>query len=320
MWMPIHRAIEKYNEIYVVEFENGLVATNWLSEYIPYCWQPTLAEWAQQQFMAAELINPGLHPFGKGNPLIFTDLAAYVWEISTGRKALGFKVDRDMMREDRAGVYGKVAYGLGEAARRSPRDRFWLLMTGPAFNGAGGFLTMDDTTLFSTSHPYRPIGSPGQRFYSNRMTAKFSRGSYEEAIRLLRMARSMAGKEVNRDVTFHVVTSSKYEPLLRRIFLAALTEQGGSNTVHVPQKFWCCSYLDELFPEYWYVFALSRNPMFRPVIYRIDQPPELVSDLDPNSESIWENNEYRWRAEGKYGMGPGFPYTVVGSDGTTAAL
>jgi len=319
MLIPIGVAIEKYGEIYTVEFENGLASADFSMEYKPYCWLPTLAEWQQQEFMAAELINPGMQPFGKGKPLVFTDMAAYSWQLSTAREGLGFKVDRDDLREDRAGLYGKSAYALGEAARRSPRDGFWFIMTGPAFDGSRGFITMDDTTLFSDSHPYRPIGSRGQRFYSNRMTARFSRASYETALHMLRMARTMAGKEVNRDVTIHVVTSSKYEPLLRQIFLAKLTEHGGSNTVTVPEKFWCCTYLDELFPEYWYVFALERNPMLRALILRVDQGPELVHDTGPNADGVWENNEYRWRVDQKHGFGPGFPFCVIGSDGSTPA-
>lgn len=312
------QALETYNAAYQSAFFNGLYASAaTFEDWRSWVWMPTAQEVRETRIVTSELHSLAQQLFGEGRPLTFTNNEFYELFVSAERRGLGFKVDRDRLREDQAGLYSNASFELGAGAIEFRWLFFWNLLCTSAFDGSRGFTSFDGATLISDSHPYRDENG-NMAFWSNKTTKKLSRTAWNQAMEDYEHFRSAQGKTIATPQSFELIIGPKNKSTARDLFEADRVGGGDSNTVEKPSSWRVNRALRGEHAEKWFIRFRYADPKVAPVTFREDEAPLLRSVLDPTAESVRKNNCYEWWVEHKWGFGPGRPEALYGSDGSEA--
>lgn len=210
-------------------------------------------------------------------------------------------VPRNMIEDDKIGLYNPSIQMLGESAAMHPDELVYALL-------ASGFtkLCYDGKPFFAADHPV------GEKSVSNKLTDQLSLEAYISARAMMRGVKNSKGRSLGLIPDLLVVPPA-LEAKAREILLAEFIN-GTKNTMQGTAELLVEPRLTS--DTAW--FLLSTKRPIKPLIYQQRKKAKFVSITEETSESVFMRKEYVYGADSRGNAGFGFWQMAVGSDGTKA--
>lgn len=210
-------------------------------------------------------------------------------------------VPRNMIEDDKIGLYNPSIQMLGESAAMHPDELVYALL-------ASGFtqLCYDGKPFFATNHPV------GDNSVSNKINDKLSLEAYTKARAMMRGYKNSKARSLGL-VPDLLVVPPALEAKGREILIAEFIN-GTKNTMQGTAELLVEPHLTS--DTAW--FLLSTKRPIKPLIYQQRKKAKFVSITEETSESVFMRREYIYGADSRGNAGFGFWQMAVGSDGTKA--
>lgn len=212
-------------------------------------------------------------------------------------------VPRNVIEDDRYGIFGLRFAMMGEAAAMFPDSLVFKALKNGFTN-----LCYDEKPFFSTEHP---VGKKGKA--SNLGTAKLTPESYGTARSGMMSLKNDAGDPLNIKPNVLVVPPA-LETQALKITKADLID----NSTNIYKDTAEVLMVPELAGKDNAWFLLDTNRVLKPFIYQQRKKPEFTEQTDPNSDSVFNNNEFRYGCDARGNAGYTLWQLAYGSDGTGA--
>ena len=244
-------------------------------------------------------------------PAIVKQLRAYKYTITNKVWRAGpVEVDRQEFEDDRLGMINPRIQDLALSFDRHLLD----LIANLIINGLGTATCYDGQYFFDTDHSEGESGAQ-----VNKTTAALSKISFGAALAYMRIVKSDTGQYLYPTPT-HLFVGPSNEALAnellnaQQIIVADTTIRPNSNFIStlgikpvvVPQ-------LSGSYAAYWALLDCSRPIKPFVVTWRI--PPEFVSLISPESDSVFNEGKYKFAGRARYNAGYGLWQLAHGSTG-----
>jgi len=229
-------------------------------------------------------------------------------------------VKRADIERDAYGIYNPRMQALGAIAKKHPD-----LILAPLL--ISGFSTLDYTgkNFFDTAK-VQDAAVQGGTTLSNKGTDKLSPTSFASARSAIKSVQNSQGVPMDIGDQLQLLVPPQLETVGKQILEADFIMQtaeasgtvvGGAAVTNVNKnsaKLTVWSQLSTA-PNQWYLLATGL-PM-KPLIVQEEKPVEFTSLVNPEDNHVFLNNEFLFKAYGRYNVGYGLPQLAWGSNGTT---
>lgn len=234
---------------------------------------------------------------------VIRNLNAYSYTIKNEPFELTVGINRDVIEDDRYGIYGPSMEMMGaEAAVAPDRTVFNLLQKG--FEEK----CVDGEPFFSENHEFN-----GQK-YSNCTDVKLSQESFLAARTTIMSYLGDQDEPLNL-VPDLLVVPPALEAEAKKI-LEADTVNGTSNITKGMAKLKVCTELAGN-PTAWYLMVTS-EPL-KPLILQMRKRPKFTALNRDTDENVFMRKQYLYGTDGRWNAGFGFWQMAYGSKGTKVA-
>lgn len=246
---------------------------------------------------------PSMAPFKK--ELEKQVLATSDWTVKTIEYAMGYAIPRLAIMRDQFGIYTPVFSAAGSQAGEH-RDK--LL----ADKIAAGFASKDYTgkNFFDTDKLF--VKGAATKF-TNKLTKVLTLAHYRTAKKMLRTIKTPAGYPLVGAPKFKLICGPELEGAANDILKADKLANGASNTEFNTAELEVWSFLDG---GAWYL-TITNTPL-KPFINLDEITLDLYAKQDPNSEAVFNREEYEFKGYGVYNIDFGLPQLIIGSTGADA--
>lgn len=250
--------------------------------------------------------------------LYINDIWQMVQDATATTFAGGLGVRKEDIQDDNLGVYQGPIDGLAlQAKTHIGRNVAPTLL--------GGFTDVwgpDGETVFSTSHEW-----PGGETWGNYIDEPLSEDSLDTACQMLEEMTNPNGEPMGLSPKVLVVGPSNRataEEIVERKTLA----NGADNRLYQKADL---EVKPRITDDSW--FVADTNPydidfddadnkeilpdiqLPRPLLADVRSPVETTSQTSPDADSVFDRNEYRYKAELRYALMIFAPWLIIGSDG-----
>lgn len=246
---------------------------------------------------------PSMKPFK--DELERVALAASDWTVKTQEYAMGYSIPSLAIRRDQFGIYNPVFSAAGQrAAEHGDYMLAQRLVAGFTEKDYTGKNFFDSNKLFVKG---------GKATFTNTSTKKLTLAYYRAARMALRNIKDPAGYPVHGSPTFTLIVSPDLEGDANDIIKADKLANGGTNTEYNSAKLEVWNYLSG---SCWFL-AVNNSPL-KPFIKLDEIKLDLFAKQDPNSEAVFNRNEFEYKAYAVYKIDFGLPQLIFGSTGADA--
>ncbi|KQK67647.1 head protein [Acinetobacter baumannii] len=201
---------------------------------------------------------------------------------------------------------------MGEEAKQFPQDVVFEALTTGFENKC-----FDGKTFYATDHP---VGDKKKSTFSNKLTAKLSWASLDEANASFGAAKTMMTSlkdENGRSLKIKpdlLVVPPALESVATALMTAAKFADGTENIYKGNVEVLVDAGLAT--DTEWHL--LSTKKVIKPIIWQIREKANLVSQTDIESGDVFKRGEYLFGVEARGEAGYSLPHLAVGSTGTGA--
>lgn len=201
---------------------------------------------------------------------------------------------------------------MGEEAKQFPQDVVFEALTTGFENKC-----FDGKTFYATDHP---VGDKKKSTFSNKLTAKLSWASLDEANASFGAAKTMMTSlkdENGRSLKIKpdlLVVPPALESVATALMTAAKFADGTENIYKGNVEVLVDAGLAT--DTEWHL--LSTKKVIKPIIWQIREKANLVSQTDIESSDLFNRGEYLFGVEARGEAGYSLPHLAVGSTGTGA--
>lgn len=246
---------------------------------------------------------PAMKPFK--NELEKQTLATSDWTVRTQEYAMGYSIPSLAIKRDQFGIYNPVFSAAGQRAGEHAdymlAQRLIAGFTQKDYTGKNFF---DEDKLFVKG---------AKALFTNKSTKKLTLPYYRAARQMLRTIKDPSGYPLHGAPTFSLIVSPELEGDAKDIIQADKLANGGSNTEYNSAKLEVWNFLTG---SYW--FLAVNNSALKPLINLDEIKLDLFAKQDPNSEAVFNRNEFEYKAYAVNKIDFGLPQLIFGSTGADA--
>lgn len=228
------------------------------------------------------------------------NLEGYTYTIRNRTFESTISIDREVLEDDRYGIYRPQIEMMGAAAATAPDDTVFEALQ-------DGFVKKcyDGKPFFSQDH------ACGGQIYSNMTQKKLSQESFLEARASIMSYRGDKGKSL-RLVPDLLIVPPALEAKAREILEADIIN-GTSNTTKGLAKL---EVVQELSgdPDAWYLLVTTES--MKPLILQMRRKPKFTSLTKEDDPNVFLQKKYLYGTDGRWNAGYGFWQMAYGSTGT----
>jgi phage major head subunit gpT-like protein len=257
---------------------------------------------------------PGMKQF-RGEVQI-ENFSAEKWQIDNDEWENTIAVSQFDIETDTYGVYNPRFSAMGMAAQQHKDELAGDLLVGGFDN-----LCYDGVDFFSATHQ---AGTPGA--YSNTTTAALAQASYRAARQSIKGRLNAKGRAMGLGVKLLLIVPPALESTARSILIADTAIQA-QNPGNVGSAVAAVTNIDKgtaellVLPQLgansdtaW--FLLETGYPIKPLAWQVNKEPILISQTNPELDSVFINHAFRYQAYGRYNAGYFLPELAYGSQGT----
>lgn len=225
------------------------------------------------------------------------------------------EVDRNDIDDDNLGMYTIDAQAAGESSAELPDELVF-----EAINGAFDHLCFDGQYLCDTDHPVINPTTGNPESVSNKGVVALSAASQAAAIASLGAAKNAMGKfKDNEGRPLNVkpnvlLVPVALEDIANALYTADRLDDGKVNLYKGKYLPVVSARLTS--DTAWFLLDMSK--VVKPFIYQERKAPVFVSQVDPQSDSVFMQKKFKFGAEARAAAGYGFWQLVYGSTGAGA--
>lgn len=232
------------------------------------------------------------------------NLKAWDYELRNKTWELTIGVPRELYEDDRLGIIKPQFANMGMQMNLHPDVLLSTLLENAFTTG----LCYDGKAFIATNHPI--AGGT----LSNRVTGALSAEKFAEAIQKLRQMKDYEGNPIDvlgMGGKLMLVVGPALEATARALLLAQQGASGATNTDFNRAEL---KVFNRISGNAWFLFVVGAP--IKPFILQMRRKPELVAKDQVNDESVFNDNEVRYGASGRWNMGYGMYQMAVGSTGS----
>jgi len=241
---------------------------------------------------------------------VVKQLRAYKYTITNKKWRAGpVEVARDEFEDDKLGIINPRIQDLA-----SSFDRHILGLIANLIIGGFTALCYDGHVFFDSDHSEGDSGTN-----VNLSTAALSKTGFQTLLGYIRLLKSDAGEYLYPTPT-HLFVGPSNEALAnelinaREIIVADTTIRPQSNYIStLGIKVVVLPYLSGSYAAYWALFDCSRA--IKPLVITWRIAPEFVAQTDPQSDSVFNEDVFKFAARARYNAGYGLYQLAAGSTG-----
>lgn len=246
---------------------------------------------------------PSMKPFTK--ELEKQTLAVSDWTVRTQEYAMGYAIPRLAISRDQFGIYNPV---FSAAGQRASEHRDYML----AQRMMAGFTTPDYTgkNFFDTG---KLFVKGAKTTFDNKSTKQLTLAYFRQARTMLRNIKDPNGYPLIGAPKFRLVVGPDWEAAAKDILLADRLGSGATNTEFNAATLEVWNFLTG---SAWFLFV--DNSPLKPFIMLDEIKLDLFAKQDPNSEAVFNRNEFEYKAYAVNKVDFGLPQLAFGSTGVDA--
>lgn len=222
------------------------------------------------------------------------DVKAYTYRIPNKLFEVTKKLKRVDLEDDKLGLYDPIIRGITQAYYRKRRRDMVALLTA---NGNG----YDGVPFFSANHP-RAVDLPAQSNIKSGSGSDLSGENIDAAMEAGELLTDDAGNPL--DIRYDtLVVGPKLRAKVRTLFEVRTTANGAENEY--------AGFFKNIIIEpalgtstSWYLFDTSK--VLKPFIVQNREAPELTMITNPDADSVFDTDAFKYGVRARYGMGYGF--------------
>lgn len=218
------------------------------------------------------------------------------WELTIG-------VKRELFEDDRLGIIKPQFQNMGMQMALHPDTLLGQLFSNAFTTG----LCYDGKAFIATNHPI--VGGT----VSNKVTGALTSDNFAAAIKLLREMKDYEGNPIDvlgMGGKLMLVVGPALEATARALLLAQQGASGASNTDYQRAML---KVFNRITGNAWFLMVVGA-PM-KPFILQMRRRPEVVARDQVSDDNVFNDNEVRYGADGRWEMGYGLYQLAVGSTG-----
>lgn len=232
------------------------------------------------------------------------NLSEKAYNIENKHYEMTIGVNRDDIEDDNLGIYSIQMSQMGQSAKEH-QDIMVMGMLPKGFTQK----CYDDKNFFAQDHKV------GDYIFSNRGNAKLSAKSYAAARAAMAELKNERGTAINVRPCLLVVPPHLEES--GRYILTADYIDGTSNPWKGSAELLVdANIVNDEYPDNWFLLDTSRP--LKPVIFQMRKPTKFVSMVNENDSNVFNQNMYKYGADGRYNTGYSFWQLAFGSTGEIA--
>lgn len=237
------------------------------------------------------------------------NLTATDYEVPNSDFEATIEVERKHIEDDQVGMYMPQAQMAGYSAAQLPDEIVF-----EAVNNSFSALCYDGQYFFDTDHDVagQSVSNKSNAPLSNASLAA-AQASFGAARAAMRAVKDDEGRPLNV-VPNVLLVGSGLEDTARALLNNDKLADGSQN----PYKGAVELIVDARIGSETAWFLLDTTKPIRPFIYQERQAPEFVSQVNPQSDSVFNLKKYKFGAEVRVASGYGFWQLAYGSTGTGA--
>jgi len=207
------------------------------------------------------------------------------------------------VRLGRGEQYGPEVQMMASRARLHP-----LKMLGDLLNNAFGTTkSYDGVALCADAHSW------GGQTIDNKQTAALAGDAFADARAALFSLKDSEGEYIWTGMErLALVVSPDLEDDAEQIVVAATGSSGATNVRKGKADVVVLPHLHDN-PGYWFLIVKDLPPF----VHQIQEKIVFESQTKPDSDNVWNRDKYVYGVRGRYAVGVGPYWSIVGSDGTT---
>lgn len=230
-------------------------------------------------------------------------------ELETDEYLKGFKVREKEFRQDKWGLYIRMAREMGKSVPIAQTRTVWdLLCSG--FSGRRG-LAYDGQFFFDAEHT-----TDDGLVQSNAWTLELTPDNYDTVYANLETMRLPNGElAYGGELKTRLMCGPKYRSRCKVMFDL---HQNGNNPRYGQSEYRIIQHLSGEWADYWFLMALVGDQESRPLVFKEETPTEFVEQTAPDSDAQFDFRERRYGVNADWGMDYGRFEVIQGSTGADA--